>query len=250
MTIEELQHLCERGQEELMRMDYLAAERTLEEAEQVAWSIQDWDTLARLYMPLQEARRQKRQRCGEGDVVLDLWAQSDLDHIDARHVVENFAHGQVLVAGWGTIEPAVKVRELARQHDLFLETFLGAVYPMGDARVVAIVPTDEVTLPPRGVTIDQLNSRLPVGSIVLTEQNVPKGSRRGTPETFGEVMAMWENLHRPFLTAADNEHDPLRKMQGYRKTIAVDYACELAHQKLSDVAKQLSRQTDPAPAAR
>ena len=37
-----------------------------------AWRHRDWDTLARLYMPLQEARRQRRQRCGEGTVALDL----------------------------------------------------------------------------------------------------------------------------------------------------------------------------------
>jgi hypothetical protein len=52
-------------------------------------------------------------------------------------------------------------------------------------------------------------------------------------------MAMWERLHAPFLAAADAESDPLRKMAAYRETIRVDAACELAHQKLSDVAKRL-----------
>src|SRR6266542_6426436 len=110
MTAAELQDLCQRGQEELMRMDYPAAERTLEQAEEIAWTGKDWDTLARLYMPLQEAHRQKRQRCGEGVVALDLWAQSPTDHIDVKHVVENFPHGQLLVAGWGSIQPALKIR--------------------------------------------------------------------------------------------------------------------------------------------
>jgi hypothetical protein len=33
-------------------------------------------------------------------------------------------------------------------------------------------------------------------------------------------------------------------MEGYRKTLRVDEACELAHQKLSDVARQmLTRKT-------
>jgi hypothetical protein len=52
---------------------------------------------------------------------------------------------------------------------------------------------------------------------------------------------MWERLHAPFLASADMQVDPIQKMEGYRKTIRVDYACELAHQKLSDVAKSLSR---------
>ena len=37
-------------------------------------------------------------------------------------------------------------------------------------------------------------------------------------------------------------HDPIQKIEGYRKTIAVDYACELAHQKLADVARTIARE--------
>jgi len=37
------------------------------------------------------------------------------------------------------------------------------------------------------------------------------------------------------------ERDPLSKFESYRKTIRVDYACELAHQKLSAVAREMSR---------
>ena len=70
-----LQSLCELGQEQLIRMEYLAAERTLVEAEEIARRERDFDTLGRLYMPLQETRRQRRQRCGEGIVRLDLIAQ-------------------------------------------------------------------------------------------------------------------------------------------------------------------------------
>ena len=55
-------------------------------------------------------------------------------------------------------------------------------------------------------------------------------------------MAMWERLHVPFLAAADMQADPVQKIEGYRKTIRVDYASELAHQKLSDVAHELARQ--------
>jgi NCAIR mutase (PurE)-related protein len=62
-------------------------------------------------------------------------------------VVENFPHGQLLVAGWQSIEPAVQVRRLAAEHGLYVETFLGAVYPMGDGRVVVIAPLDDVALP-------------------------------------------------------------------------------------------------------
>src|SRR6266516_7101414 len=126
----DLQSRCELGQQQLMRTEYLDAEATLASAEADAWAARDWDTLARLYMPLQEARRQRRQRCGEGVVCLDLLSEGVADHIDPAHVVANYPHGQLLIAGWGTIGPAAAVRDLATKNGLYVETFLAATYPI------------------------------------------------------------------------------------------------------------------------
>jgi hypothetical protein len=244
MTSDALQELCETGQDRLMRMDYLAAEAALAEAEGHAWAARDWDTLARLYMPLQEARRQRRLRCGEGTVVLDLVSEGPRDRVDGRRVLENFPHGQLLVAGWGTIEPAIQVRKLQAEHGLFVETFLAAAYPVGAGRAVAIVPAEDVRLPdPSGQrSIDQLISELPAHSIVMNVDELPRGSQRGTTETYAQVTALWERLHLPFLASADMQADPVQKIEHYRRTIRVDYACELAHQKLSNEARELSRE--------
>src|SRR5881275_2878658 len=103
-----LQSLCEHGQEQLMRMEYLEAEKTLCNAEKIAFEQRDFDTLGRLYMPLQEARRQRRQRCGEGIVRLDLIARGAGDPIRAQEIIEKYPHGQLLIAGWGSIQPAVE----------------------------------------------------------------------------------------------------------------------------------------------
>src|SRR5438552_3365286 len=81
MPASDLQSLCELGQHELERMEYLAAEATLVKAEALALAQGDFDTLGRLYMPLQEARRQRRQRCGEGVVCLDLIAPGPLENL-------------------------------------------------------------------------------------------------------------------------------------------------------------------------
>ena len=246
MTPEALQDLCEVGQQKLMAMDYLGAEAALADAERHAWAVRDWDTLARLYMPLQEARRQRRQRCGEGVVALDLLSRGPDDVLDGRRIVENFPHGQLLVAGWGSTEPAVALRRLQAEHGLFVETFLGAVYPVGRTNprnAVVIVPLEDADLPqPRpAASLDDLMASLPVNSLVRWADELPRGSRKGTTETYAEVMSWWERLHAPFLSAADSEADPVSKMEGYRRTLRVDYASELAHQKLSDVARELGR---------
>lgn len=225
-----------------MATEYLRAEEILAGVERDAWTAGDFDTLSRLYMPLQEARRQRRQRCGDGVVCLDLIATGPNDVIDARHVIENFPHGQLLVAGYQSIAPAVEVRRLAREHQFYLDAFLAAVYDVdaGRGRAVVIAPTEDAALPRQAPSsLDELIRLSPPGSVVLGERELPAGSRKGTADTFGNVMSLWERLHEPFLAAADAQADPVRKMEGYRATLRVDYACELAHQKLSDAARSM-----------
>lgn len=244
-ALADLQALCEQGSEKLIAMDYLGAEADLASAEAIAWEARDFDTLSRLYMPLQEARRQRRQRCGEGIVRLDLLASSADDHVESERYADEFPQGQLLVAGWGMTVPAARLRQIQRDRRQFAETFLGAVYPIvGGSRAVVIVPLEDLALPPaREQTIDTLIAALPPHCVVMHENELPRGNRAGTYETYGEVMALWEKLHLPYLAAADMQVNPLQRIEHYRRTIRVDYACELAHQKLSQVAHELTRQS-------
>lgn len=250
MPSPDLQARCELGQQQLMRTEYVEAERTLEAAEADAWGASDFDTLARLYMPLQEARRQRRQRAGEGVICLDLIATGPEDAIDGRRIVENFPHGQLLVAGWGTFAPAVEVRRLQREHGLYVETFLAAVYPIGAAaaaaaeaaRVVVIAPLEDIALPDlHPASVEDLVKKLPAHCIVLGAAELPAGARKGTTATFDHVMSIWERLHAPFIAAADMMVNAMQKLEAYRRAQRVDYGSELAHQKAAHVARELAR---------
>ena len=226
-----------------METQYLQAEATLVEAERQALASGDFDALSRLYMPLQEARRQRRQRCGEGIVRLDLIARATSDVLDPDDILARHPHGQLLVAGWGTVQPAAKLRALAGERGLYLETFLAAAYPADGAIIVVITPHADLALPdPRSQSRDALLLQLPPRCLVLDQREIVPGTRRGTFQTYGHVMAMWERLHMPFLAEADLQPDWTTRIQGYRQTIRVDYACELAHQKLSHAARELGRQ--------
>jgi hypothetical protein len=231
METPEIQNLCGIGQEQLQGMQYLEAERTLAKAEELAWQGRDWDSLARLYMPLQESRRQRRQRCGEGNIKMDVLID---DPSGAVKIVQDIKHGQVLIAGAGSIQPAVSARRAQDQSNLYIDVFLGAVYPVGSGRIVAIIPNEDVALPPvEGMSVDALIRRLPAHSITLSE-----GELRNC-KTYADTMALWERLHAPFLAAADGMRDPVRRIEAYRRTIRVDYACELAHQRISDTARMI-----------
>ena len=240
MDSNQIQDLCERGQDQLSRMEYLPAETSLAAAEELAWTSRDFDALARLYMPLQESRRQRRQRCGEGTIRLDFLANGPHDKLDGRRTVEVIGHGQILIAGWGSIQPGVEARRAQRERGLYVDVFLAAVYPAGAGRVVAIVPGEGVALPTaEPMSVEELIRRLPAQSIMMSDAELPKGPQRGTAETYAWVMATWERLHAPFLAAAEATGDPIRRIEAYRQTIAVDYACEPAHQKISDTARKL-----------
>ena len=211
-----------------MQTQYLDAERALVEADQLATRLEDFDTLSRLYMPLQEARRQRRQIAGEGIVRLDLIATSPDVLFDPDEIVSRCPRGQLLVAAWESIKPALKIRELAHQRKLYLDTFLAAAYRTADGAIVMRVLPE-----PRASE---------AMSITFLIDELPRGERRGTWQTYAEVMAIWERLHRPYLDAADAGVELEQKIEGYRRAIEVDYACELAHQKLSACAASLSRE--------
>jgi hypothetical protein len=242
---DDLHAMCERGQLLLERMEYLQAEQALVQAEGIALARRDFETLGRLYMPLQEARRQRRQRCGEGLVCLDFIARGPDDTaITASEIVARVPHGQLLIAGWGSIQPAIEMRRLQQERNLFVETFLAAAYPIGDARAVVIVPNDDASLPAAGNatrSIDDLIRHLPPHCIVLNETELPRGMRRGDWQTYAEVMGIWERLHASFLALADSTVELLARIEAYRRTIRVDYACEFAHQRLADAARSYAR---------
>jgi hypothetical protein len=242
MTQANLDALCDRGQQQLMEMDYLSAEATFVAAERIALESRDFDALARLMLPLQEARRQRRQRCGEGIVRLDIVARGPKDLLDAARIATDYPHGQLLIAGWGTVAPAVELRRLQGKQRLYVETFLAAAYPPDKSIAVLIVPDEATALPEmRPRSFSDLVADAPHRSIVLDIADLPAGAKPATAATYEQVMRLWERLHAPFLAAAYAESDPRRKIDACRAAINVDYACELAHQALAAAARELGR---------
>lgn len=243
MNTDTLQDLCERGSELLRQTDYIAAERTFEQAETIALAQKDWDTLSRLYFPLQETRRQKRQLCGEGIVCLSLIADSPNSLPDAHALAARYPKGQLLVAGWRSVDPAVKLRQLYRQAGSYAEVFLGAVFEVeGGACVVAVLPrAADLSAIPERLPLDGLVRRLPAHTILLSPAELPPGEMHGTPQTFAHTMALWERLHLPFLAMADATPVSEAKLAAYRLVSEVDYACELSYQNAARAARELSR---------
>ncbi len=223
-----------------MQTSYLQAAATLARAEQQAWDARDFDTMSRLYLPLQEARRQIRQRCGEGAVCLHWFPK---DSGQNSRMMPLPPQGQLLVGGWGSVQPAIAVRQTAADKSLYVESFLAAIYPIVDSPpVVVIVPWPESQLPvAEARSLHELRSLLPSGCQVLNQGELPPDADTGNADTFASVMDLWEKLHRPLLDAAAQISDSIQQMQAYRDILRADPACELAHQFLADIARRLAR---------
>ena len=239
MTPKQLQQECEVGAEQLMRTEYRAAAATLARAEAAAWAARDFDTLARVSLPLQEAQRLTRQRCGEGTVYLAPGTATP----DQLAAVADCRHGQVAAAGRASIAPGLAVRERAAATGDYVEAFLAAAFPTTDGgEVVALVPLPETPLPdatPR--SRDDVRAALPPTVTTVDFPPALTFSNRGTAETFMLTMLFWEQLHEPFLAAAVAEPDPLKRIELCRVTIRVDPACELAYQYMADAARECRR---------
>src|SRR5690606_15018878 len=158
------------------------------------------------------------QRCAMGAVALRLLADGPGAQPDPQRIARQYPQGQLLLAGWGSIEPARRLRQLAADQNLYLETFLAAVYPSANGRMILLAPTPETVLPPMaGQTPDQLQAALPPDCLLLGEEELPREVERNSPIASSCVMDLWERLHRPLLAAADAQTDALLRMEAYRR---------------------------------
>jgi hypothetical protein len=229
-----LQDLCERGSERLVATDYIGAERLLAQAEAIALADKDWDTLSRLYFPLQESRRQIRTRCAEGGISLDLESTGWVAFSD------RYTHGQFLVPGEGTTGPGERLRETFRTRGLYAEAFLAlSVSLPNGARIVAATPNPS-RLTPTATSLEHVQRQLPPHSIVVGVSS-PNGETQNFPPTPASTTSLWQQLHLPFLALADAMPVSEPKLHAYRRVLDVDYACELAHQNAAAVARELAR---------
>lgn len=240
-TIDSLQGLCELGSEALIATDYVAAERVLEQAEGLALRENDFDTLARLYFPLQEARRQRRQRAGEGRISLSLPAMGVGEGLQARELADRLPHGLFLVAGLGSTEPGEALRQLHKDRGNYAEVMLGVALEMGTGGVATFAVARPVrNVSARGGSPEELLRALPPHSVFVSASQAG-GAVAAFPETYAGAMGLFEALHRPYLAMADAMPVGLARLQAYRQVQGIDPASELAHQNAAFLCRQLAR---------
>lgn len=163
MNETDLDTLMDHASELLVQRDYLECERLCEKALSMARANDDYDRIARILLPLQEARRQRRQIAADAGVhVYDDEKQPLQDILNAHD-----AGCILLIAPPYTPDDAAELRKLARESERYLEVicidamrmrglFLDAQQAIGDAELAWIARAGS----PRE-QLDQLLNALP-----------------------------------------------------------------------------------------
>ncbi len=116
-VIEKLDDIMERASRSLADMDYLACEALCMEALAEARERQQFGYYARVLMPLQEARRQRRMIAAQGEVLLG----SSGPGFDAESWLTKHSAGCLVLTQPHNIDDARALAERARNENRFVE---------------------------------------------------------------------------------------------------------------------------------
>lgn len=181
MPSDRIDQIMERASQELVRTHYLACERLCLEAMELARETKDFERYARILLPLQEARRQRRQVAIEAGVFVLTGERQ----IPEAILDEHRGGCLLLVSPPYTLEDERAVRRLALERGLLVEAMLfdqeslrqsfeQQMERIGDAALAAI-PRDR----PPTEQVDMLAAVLDrVGDHEIAHQRLAEAARR------------------------------------------------------------------------
>lgn len=192
------------GQRQLAAGNYVAARDALASAEAAACEARDAASLARIYLPLLEARRQIRYLAAEGRI--EILPTEILTSAD-RGIQE-----RLLIADQSVAAPAAPDCRLPIQ---WITSESAAIGPSTDTALV-------VPLPHPGV----YDGRRGIGAV----------ARESILIAWEALALKWQRLH-PFTTS----RDPWAEIAWLRQALAVDPACEPVSMRLISLAEGIER---------
>ena len=120
MSNQNINRIMEEASDALAKMEYLRCEKLCLEGLKLARDEKDYDTYARILMPLQEARRQRRQAAEDAGVFLVTG-----EKLSAEGILDAYPEGcLILQSDTYTEEDLHAVRELACEKGLLVEVLL------------------------------------------------------------------------------------------------------------------------------
>lgn len=242
--------LWDLGQRHLAAGRYIAARQALEGAEAIAWRSGDLQSLARLYLPLLEARRLIRYQAAEGRLVVDV----ESDPLSLNGCLKEFLFlageaGTLLVSGsvpWA----AAACREVRRASQrtggrfeaLIVHRQGGAAHLASpsektSAAGIPIVWTSDTSAAVGASTDPALTIPLPPPDVYEGSKGLGAMARESLIIAWEALALRWQRRH-PLTRRAG----PWEELAWLRRTLWIDPACEPVAMRLMSVAEAILRQ--------
>jgi hypothetical protein len=242
----------ESGQRHLVAGRYVAARSDLQAAEAIAWREKDFRSLARLYLPLLEARRQIRYNAAEGAVVI---CPPGLSQTAEQRALRNFLRadsGTILLgcaAGCGpagACRLAESVQYASRRTGRWLEALLlidhgGEVRlsTQADPTFAAGLPVEWTSDPKRmiGASTDgHLIVPLPPAGTYRAGDPLHAVARESLIVAWEALALKWQHRH-PLRKNAQ----PWDEIAWLRRALRIDPACEPISMRLMSLVELMER---------
>lgn len=221
--------IMQRASEALVSLDYALCETLCEEALAQARAAEDWPMIRRILLPLQEARRQKRQAALERLIVLG--AELPAEPTAISDLIGDAKVGCVVFIGKGKREVAAVQAEHSRSQSLPIEMLFADSEP-GEETWRITTATDPLAV---------VELRAPKQAEWVGCAIDPTRVKPPTPAHW--FMAASEALGDAALAACDAPAGTTRR---FDQLLAANRAVsdhEILHQRLADAAKALQEAT-------
>ncbi len=249
-----LHRLWNLGQQHLAAGRYVPARRALESAETIAWRQRDTESLARLYLPLLEARRQIRYNAAEGFlVIIHPGTPLAMQQKQFREFLASPAGTILLPCAAGARSPryhaactfAGSVQYESRRTGRWLEALLLLTHknqtrlaPLADPTFAAGLPITTTTDPSKIIgpsTDEHLTVPLPPPGRYTSGSlhALLRESLLIAPEA---LALKWQHRHPPGHTT-----DPWEELAWLRLALRIDPACEPITMRLIALAEAINR---------
>jgi len=221
-----LDQIMETASEALVKMDYLKCESLCLQALGAARERGDWNYYARILLPLQEARRQRRIIAAEGEVRLGT---TELD-ADLRRRLVTLSAGSVVLTRPCAAEEAHAMMEHLRSQQAYVEVLFADNEASDSTWVLRSFAGPVVSCVVKSPPKEWINRWLAPGDVAAT----PGGK---TPGDW--VIDATESLGDAALKHADNTKGAAR-VEALEACLKVVTDHEIIHQRLAEAARQLS----------
>jgi hypothetical protein len=260
--------MWDHGQQHLAAGRYVAARSELETAEAIAWRDRDAQSLARLYLPLLEARRQIRYHAVEGNIFIcpPGTSSSRENQLLSRFLTQG--DGTILLAcsAQGAVERATcrlagSVQYASRRTGRWLEALLlitqgnqTRITSQADPTFAAGLPVSWTSDPSAAVgssTDPHLSIPLPApGSYPGNSTGLPAVARESLLIAWEALALRWQSRHPPPHSlqqahAKDKFAPDLAwtEMAWLRLALRIDPACEPITMRLIALAEAIQRES-------